>query len=86
MPDPSHSSPQTPDAEEAEFEPIEVSAYFKRLAARGIHPPSRLKAIRAAALMEVPPIEPPVWACCGSSCGIDCVTTVWLVDSPVVNE
>jgi len=79
MPDLSqpHTSSSDSEGAEADYEPIEVSAYFKRLAARGIHPPSRLKAIRAAALKDVPPVEPPVWACCGSSCGIDCVTTVW---------
>lgn len=79
MPDLSQPDPPTSDTEDPEYEPIEVSAFFKRLTARGIHPPARLKAIRAAGLKDLPPVEPPVYACCGSSCGIDCVTTVWSV-------
>ncbi|GAA5905399.1 hypothetical protein JCM6882_003149 [Rhodosporidiobolus microsporus] len=56
---------------------FDSSGYFQRLLKRGGHHPNRIRAIKRAALKELPPVEPQPWECCGGGCGIDCVVTVW---------
>ncbi|GAA5859980.1 hypothetical protein JCM1840_001826 [Sporobolomyces johnsonii] len=58
-------------------DPFLRSPYFQRLVARATHSPSRLAAIRAAALRAEPPVEPRPEACCNEACALDCVVTVW---------
>ncbi|KAI5478797.1 hypothetical protein MNV49_004623 [Pseudohyphozyma bogoriensis] len=59
------------------IDPLERSPYFKRLKARGIHGIGRIRQITRAGQRDLPPKEPPVYMCCGSSCGLNCVTTIW---------
>ncbi|GAA6057405.1 hypothetical protein JCM3770_000750 [Rhodotorula araucariae] len=60
-----------------ENDPFLCSAYFQRLLKRGVHQPSRVQAIKKAALADVPPREPDPGECCGGGCGLECVVTIW---------
>ncbi|GAA5991534.1 hypothetical protein JCM10908_005749 [Rhodotorula pacifica] len=63
--------------EEEEEDPFQRSAFFQRLKTKGRHHRNRIKQIQERALEDTPPKEPDPWECCGGSCGIECVVTMW---------
>ncbi|GAA5830581.1 hypothetical protein JCM11251_002520 [Rhodosporidiobolus azoricus] len=72
--------PCAPDLEDLALDSdprFDSSGYFQRLLKRGGHHPNRIRAIKRAALKDLPPVEPQPWECCGGGCGIECVVTVW---------
>ncbi|BGP37026.1 hypothetical protein JCM10450v2_000936 [Rhodotorula kratochvilovae] len=76
---PIHSSDSAPPCTVADIEndPFLRSAYFQRLLKRGVHAPTRIQAIKDAALAEDPPREPEPEECCNEACGLECVVSIW---------
>lgn len=74
--EPAHPSSTSSVSEEQE-DPFQRSAFFQRLRTKGRHDRRRIKEIQERALKDTPPKEPDPWECCGGSCGIECVVTMW---------
>ncbi|GAA5860247.1 hypothetical protein JCM3774_000356 [Rhodotorula dairenensis] len=74
--EPTELSSAAPAPEEQD-NPFERSAFFQRLRTKGRHDRRRIKEIQERALKDTPPKEPDPWECCGGSCGIECVVTMW---------